>query len=264
MRKLLAVLKIGFKNAVVYRTDFFLWGFNEFLNTLLYLFVWIFIFGERNKIGGFTLPETVTYLIGSGLITNIISTWVTQHIEADVKSGWLSNLLIKPLSYPRSRLYFSISSKPVNLLIRTLVYLGLALFYQNKLVITVDFITIFLVIVSIGIAFVISYLIDFLTGCLAFWTTTTEGMVGIAKTVGNIFSGVYAPISFFPGWFQATASVLPFFYIQYFPMLIYLKKVSMIEAVKGIGIQIVWVLVLYVLARFVWRKGVRKYEGVGI
>lgn len=264
MRKLFAVLKIGFKNAVVYRTDFFLWGFNEFLNTLIFLFIWIFIFGERNRIGGFTLPETVTYLIGTGLITNVVSTWVSHHIERDVQSGWLSNLLIKPLSYPRSRLYFSVSSKPVNLLIRTLVYLGLAIFYQSKIVITTDFATLSLVVISIGIAFVISYLVDFLIGCMAFWTTTTEGVIGIFQTINRIFSGSFAPISFFPAWFQSLASALPFFYIQYFPMLIYLKKVSMIEAIKGIGIQIVWVLVLYGLAKFVWRKGIRKYEGVGI
>lgn len=228
------------------------------------MFIWMVIFGEKNSIGGFSLKETITYLIGTGLISNIISTMTAYHLEKDVQTGALSNLLIKPVSYPFSRLSISLAYKPLNLLVRTLVYLSLAIFFSHKLVITTDFLIVLLTLISVVIAFIINYFLDFLVGNLAFWTTTTEGIRGIFRTINNIFSGDYAPITFFPRWFQSLSKGLPFIYTRYFPMLIYLKKLSMIEAIKGLGAQIFWALFLYFLTRFAWRKGIKRYEGVGI
>jgi len=264
MRKYWAIVKIGFKNALTYRADFFLWGFNEFLGTLVFLFIWSVIFGEKGRIGGFSLPETITYLIGVGLINNIISTAASRFIQRDVQSGRLSNLILIPLNYPLVRLFLSLSAKPVNLLIRFFAYFAVALFFKGKLVVSSNFPMILLTPISVVFAFAINFLVDYLTGCISFWTITTEGPEGIVRTIKNIFSGNYAPISFFPPGFQVIANFLPFIYIQYFPMLIYLGKVSTIEAIKGIGLQIFWVVVLYFLARAVWRKGLKKYEGVGI
>lgn len=264
MRKYFALIKTGFKNALVYRSDFFFWGINELLDTLIFLFIWIVIYGDKNAIGGFSLSETVTYLIGVGLISNIISSWMSYDIESDIKSGWLSNLLIKPISYPKSRFSFGLSGKPVNLLIRLAVYILVAIFFRSKIIVTVDFVSWFLTIISVMLAFVINSLFDFSVGCISFWTVTTRGSSNIIRTINSIFSGSYAPIVFFPRWFQTTAFFLPFMYTRYFPMLIYLKKISNIEAIKGIGIQLFWIFLLFLISRLVWRKGIKRYEGVGI
>lgn len=264
MRKYWAIVKTGFKNSLVYRADFFLWGFNEFLDTLIFLFIWMVVFGEKQAIGGFTLNETITYLIGVGLIANIVSSWMIYDIERDVQSGYLSVLLIKPVKYPYARFIFSLSGKPINLLIRIIVYFLVAVFFKHKLTLNTDYWQLFLVLVSVGLAYLINYLIDFLSGCISFWTITTRGFAGTIRTINSIFSGSYAPITFFPPLFQTFARFLPFIYTRYFPMLIYLGKVSTIEAVRGIGIQIFWVVILYFLAKIVWRRGVKRYEGVGI
>lgn len=222
------------------------------------------VFGEKGRIGGFSLQETITYLIGVGLINNVISTATSRFIQRDVQTGRLSNLILIPLNYPLVRLFLSLSAKPVNLLIRFLAYFAVALFFKGKLVVTYNFLVILLTLISVIFAFVINFLVDYLAGCISFWTITTEGPEGIIRTIKNIFSGDYAPISFFPLAVQTIANLLPFVYIQYFPMLIYLSKVSTIEAIKGIGLQIFWVIILFFLTKAVWRKGLKKYEGVGI
>lgn len=264
MRKYWAFVKAGFKNTIVYRADFFLWGFNEFFDTLVFLFIWILIYGEKNKIGGFSLPETITYLIGVGLIADLISTRLMEHLSKDIQSGWLSNLLIKPLNYPSARFSLTLAVKPLNLLIRTVVYLLVVLFFRDKIVVSSDIWSLILTLVSVSFALIINTLLDFLVGCLAFWTVTTEGFSGIMRTIKSIFSGGYAPIVFFPKWFQFTAVFLPFAYTRSLPMLIYLGKVSKIEAIKGVAVQVLWIVILYLLAKFVWRAGIKRYEGVGI
>jgi len=265
VRKYFALVKTSLKSSVAYRADFLLWGLSELLDTIVFIFIWLVIFGERNSIGGFTLAETITYLIGVGIIGNLIYTWVGMDLEADIKSGQLSNTLIKPISYPLARVVSNIAEKPLDVFIRMVVYFIVSLFFANKFILNTNTLYLLLTFLSIIFAIMINYQISFLFGCLAFWTTSTSrGIFGLLRTISSIFSGSYAPLTFFPILFQTIASFLPFIYTRYFPMLIYLKKISMLETVKGIGIQILWIFILYFVAKVVWKKGIRKYEGVGI
>jgi len=264
VKKYLALLKTSFQNSLAYRADFLFWGANELLDTLIFLFILITIFGNKQSIAGFTLPETVTYLIGVGLIASIIFTWVGFDLEQDIREGRLSNTLTKPMNYPLARAFATMAGKPFDVIIRLFVYLSVAFFFREKIIVNETFLTLLIFIISIFFAFIINYLINFCFGCIAFWTTTSRGMFGILRTVIAVFSGGYAPIAFFPDWFQNSANLMPFIYTRYFPMLIYLEKMTIIKMLEGIAIQIFWIGILLVFSNIIWAKGIRKYEGVGI
>jgi ABC-2 type transport system permease protein len=55
----------------------------------------------------------------------------------------------------------------------------------------------------------------------------------------------------------------PFPYQLYFPVSLYLGKVSGADLIRGFTIQAGWVLIMYCMARFVWNRGIRKYSAVG-
>jgi ABC-2 type transport system permease protein len=55
----------------------------------------------------------------------------------------------------------------------------------------------------------------------------------------------------------------PFPYQLFFPVNICLGRVRGTELVDGLIIQACWVVGLYLLARFVWARGIRKYSAVG-
>jgi len=264
MRKYWAIARAGFLNSLTYRLDIFLWSFAEFFDTLIFLFVWMILFGEKQAIGGFNLPETVTYLIGTGIIGNFIRTNVGYKIESDVQRGSLSNILLKPIRYFTVRVFSNIGGKPLSLFPRIIVYGLLLWFFKERLIINRDFLTWFFLIISIFFAYIINYLIHFIFACLAFWTVISRGASGILRTIESIFSGRVAPLSFFPLLFQTVASFLPFAYTRYFPMLIYLNKLSTMEIVRGLGVQLIWIGILLVSVKKVWKRGLRRYEGVGI
>lgn len=264
MKKYWAIARAGFLNSLVYRADTFLWGFAELLDTLVFLFIWMVLFGEKQAIGGFTLPETITYLIGVGVITGLLYSWVEREIERDIQSGNLSNILLKPVSYFLTRGMMAIAGKPLSLVIRLTAYTLIALFFKDKFVLNGNIFSLILFFFSIFLAYLIHNLIEFALGCLAFWTTRTSGASGILRTIMAIFSGGFAPLTFFPPLFQTVANLLPFAYTRYFPMLIYLGKLDTMGIIKGLGVQIFWIIILLVLVKKVWQKGLRRYEGVGI
>lgn len=264
MRKYLAITKAAFQTSLIYRVDILFWGTSELIDTLVFLFIWIKIFGEKQAVAGFTLAETITYLIGVGLVANLIVARVHRDLERDVQTGRLSAVLARPMSYFWARVASNIAEKPLNFIIRLGVYLLVAFAFRSRFVVNRSLVLVFLCGLSIVFAAAINFLINFLIGCIAFWAIRARGIFALFRPIGAILSGGYAPITFFPLLFQQVAGLLPFVYTRYFPMLIYLGKISGGEIFKGFLVQLFWITVLSLLSRRLWRQGLKRYEGVGI
>jgi ABC-2 type transport system permease protein len=55
----------------------------------------------------------------------------------------------------------------------------------------------------------------------------------------------------------------PFPYQLYFPISVYMGKVNGAGIWEGLLVQGMWVLLAYGAARFMWRRGVKKYSAFG-
>ena len=66
------------------------------------------------------------------------------------------------------------------------------------------------------------------------------------------------PFTFFPDWFQMTMNYLPFQYISYVPVTIYLGKRQGPALQEALLVQLAWAIGLFLLARLVWRLSVRN------
>jgi ABC-type uncharacterized transport system permease subunit len=48
-------------------------------------------------------------------------------------------------------------------------------------------------------------------------------------------------------------------------MQLYLGKMNFYEGVRGLVIEVLWLVILYVCVKMMWKIGVKKkYEGIGI
>jgi len=65
-------------------------------------------------------------------------------------------------------------------------------------------------------------------------------------------------------FFVNVSYFLPFAYTIYVPVQLYLGKISFAEGLRGLAIEILWLVALYIIIKVVWRLGLRKYESVGI
>jgi ABC-2 type transport system permease protein len=66
------------------------------------------------------------------------------------------------------------------------------------------------------------------------------------------------PISFFPQVFQKIFKLLPFQYISYIPVLLYLGNINGGAIVKALALQLFWVVLLFVIGDAMWRWSSRK------
>ena len=75
----------------------------------------------------------------------------------------------------------------------------------------------------------------------------------LATSVIEFFAGALIPIPFFPQWLQPFIYALPFA-----PFLIYTGFLSGWEAVKSIGLQLVWFFALFALGQLLIKHAIKK------
>jgi len=79
----------------------------------------------------------------------------------------------------------------------------------------------------------------------------------------QFFSGMLLPINFMPLALQNVLKYLPFNYFFYEPSRIYLNIYPYGKVLEIIGIQILWIILLYLFFNYFFKKAVKKFEGVG-
>ncbi len=112
-------------------------------------------------------------------------------------------------------------------------------------------------VLSFVLAFVINSQINFLVGCLAFYLKNINGVIRAKMITMDFLTGVMIPFSFFPPAFQTVAATLPFQYIGYVPVTIYLGKLAGPDLARALLLQAAWGLGLFVAGRWFWNRSVR-------
>ena len=113
------------------------------------------------------------------------------------------------------------------------------------------------------LAFLLRFLLEWTLAQAAFWTTRVSAINQSYFVLVLFLSGQVAPLTLFPRALQVLAAILPFRWMLGFPVELLLGRLAPVEALTGLGVQLVWVAIAYVLMRIVWRAGIRLYSAVG-
>ena len=131
-----------------------------------------------------------------------------------------------------------------------------AIFWQ--LALPANLLDFFLCIFVMLLGIPITFFIQMIVGTVGFYTNSIWGMQILRKAIITIFSGIIAPISLFPMWFQNLSQYLPFKELIYTPINIWLGQVSYNEIILVIIKQIIWGFILYVIAKLFFNHAVKN------
>ena len=98
---------------------------------------------------------------------------------------------------------------------------------------------------------------------LAFWLLEISTFIFILFAFEYLASGHLFPLDVLPPLVKQVLFLTPFPYQLYFPISIYMGKVAGADLWQGLLVQLLWVLLAYKFARFMWARGVKKYSAFG-
>jgi ABC-2 type transport system permease protein len=83
------------------------------------------------------------------------------------------------------------------------------------------------------------------------------------RVIMEVLAGAIIPLSFFPEVLQKIFLLLPFQFLIYLPMKIYLGKISPTQIPFELFKEAGWIVGFGILNLFIWRRGVRQYVAMG-
>ncbi len=258
------IIRAAWVKNITYRFTVLAYRIGEIAEVLVLILMWSAIYaGGSGVVKGFTLPEMITYVLIGNFSLAVTRNFLASLVSVDINQGRLSMYLIKPVSYIQyafihelGRIFLAMTMSVANQVLLILCFKSTFIFNTDP-----RYLAIF--IVMLIFAFVIEMLIGFLIGIIAFWTDEVNGIQTTIDRVKRFFSGGYFPLSLLPLTFLTISNYLPFSYSFFVPAQLYLKKITLVEGLQGLVVQIVWIALLSIIVAIVWNRGLRKYEATG-
>ena len=251
---------------MVYRVNFFMEILSGIFSSLIVIFLWmaVYRYSHREIIGGYSLREMVTYLLGAGLINSfILTTAENPETSQNIQDGSLSAYLVKPLSPYGIWFARDLGTKSFFFLLGLIGYLIIGIFFKELLISFPDGKYLLLFLVSIVLSALLQFLLFEVLSLLSFWIENTYGLRFTMRVIMEVAGGAIIPLSFFPGILQKIFSLLPFSFLIYFPMKLYLGKIPLDQIASLFIREGFWIAGLGFLNFVVWKKGIREYVSMG-
>jgi len=250
-------VRVGFVNTLAYRLRYYTGIVTYFTYVSVYYFIWKAIYEQATAIEGFDFGHMLTYIAVGWIIRSFYFNNIDQDMAYAVAEGKLAMDLIKPVNPQFMYIAQSLGESVFRLGLLTVpTAIVLLLVYPIRPPAGwVQFAGFF---ASVLLSFFIVAAINFTVGTFAIRLKSILGLLRAKYFLLELFSGLLIPISFFPKILQDIFGVLPFQYISYIPVLIYLGKISGVAILKSLSLQLFWIGVLLAIGAGLWSWASRK------
>ncbi len=263
MRVFRSLVGISVQQTLLHREFWIKFALNGVLPILIPLLVWREI-GNLSE-GGTAFEWNFNQIQAYYLVVLFIST-ITQtefHYEFSslVHTGALNQWLIRPLSF----LEFAFGRIAARTLIlmapSAMTLLALAIVLHSS--ISVNPKMLFRLLSLLPLAIVLLSCISVIIGTISFWTIRAEGFFAATMLVLHFLGGMMIPLPFLPFWIQKLSLFLPMQFALFLPAVAIsgTENISIPYIIFG---QLAWVILLLIICKIFWEKGIRRYDAVGV
>ncbi|MEK7233387.1 MAG: ABC-2 family transporter protein [Elusimicrobiota bacterium] len=228
----------------------------------LYSF-WTALIGDKANFLGYTRAEMLTYVLALNILRSFVFTGRGWQLVGEISSGRISSYLIRPLSYYGYALALDMAQKTVHVAASVLEVVLLVLCVRGNLFLPRDPATWILFGVAVILSSLLFFFLEFMISSLAFWTSESGGPLFCFELFLQFAAGAFFPLDVLPMALRRALEATPFPYMVYFPVRVFLEKVSAAEALRLLGMEALWLLVVFTSAMTVWKSGVRSYAAEG-
>jgi ABC-2 type transport system permease protein len=255
------LLRVGVAETVAYRVEFVIWMLTTTL-PLIMLGLWTSVAAEA-PFAQFGQREFIAYYLGALIVRNLTGSWVVWQINEEIRRGLLSFRLLRPVHPFVTYATTHLSSVPMRSLVAIPFALILLVTSARDILIT-DPVMIAILLASLLGAWLITFFMLLMIGAAALFIDKSMAVFDAYLGVFAVLSGYLVPLALLPGWARAIADWSPFRFMLAFPVELAIGFYSgPAAALRDLGLQALWVVIVVGAALAVWRAGIRRYEAFG-
>lgn len=257
IKKAQTFLSVYYAHMLEYRAELLLWTLSGTLPLIL-MGVWT----KASQAGQFGLEPTdfARYFLSVFLVRQFNIVWVIWEFEKEVVQGRLSPRLLQPIDPVWHHVAMHLAERVARLPF-ALMLMGLFFLLYPQAIWLPSVTSVLLFVLVLALAFVLRFSIQYTFALFAFWTERASAIEQLWFLFYLFLSGIIAPLEVFPPAVREVALWTPFPYLIYFPAGILIGLP--VDIVRGIVVMLSWSLLFFIWNRWLWRKGLKQYSGMG-
>jgi ABC-2 type transport system permease protein len=266
IRKYFKIFRASLVERMAYRSDFLFGTVLRFLPMVTTILLWQAIYegAGKTELAGFRYRDMIAYL----LLTNISRMFSSMPglaggVARDIRDGALKRYLIQPVDMIGYLLSYRVAHKVAYIVTSFLPYALLFFICRRYFDGFPDALTMLAYAFSLVFAFLIGFYFEASVGMVGFWFLEVTSLLYIVMTLNFFISGHMLPLDLLPQPWSTILKLLPFQYMAYFPAVVFLKKIQGWELVYYLIGEVLWAIAFMVLARYLYRRGLKRYSAFG-
>ena len=255
------LFRIRFTNSLQYRaaalaglTTQFAWGG-------MYILAFAAFYRSNPYAFPMTFQQTVSYIWLQQAFVALFFLWFYDNsIFESIETGAIAYELVRPMDIYSRWFSQTAANRLSRTLLRCVPIFAVALVLPRPygLVMPAGAAQFGLFVVSMALALGVVLAFSMLIYISSFYTINSVGTRLIVAVSSDFFSGAYIPLPFFPDAFRVVLEILPFGSMQNMPLLIFSGHVYGNAAIRGIGLQALWLVALVAIGRFWMSRALKR------
>jgi ABC-2 type transport system permease protein len=254
------MLKVGFAGAIAYRAEFFVWMLTTNL-PLVNLALWSAVAHDA-PVQGWGRPDFTAYFLATLVVRLLTGCWVVWEMTYEIREGTIGLRMLRPVHPLLAYSADNLAAMPLRMVLCLPVF-GVLLATSWATHLSHDAAMWALGGLMVLLAWTMTFLVMCLVGTLAFVFQSAASLYDLWLGLYTVFSGYLVPVSLFPPWMQGAVKWLPFRLLLGLPVETLLGRLTRVEALEGVGLQLAWCAGLGVAVHFAWRAGTRRFAAFG-
>jgi len=246
-------MRVGVMNEMQYRINFFLQLIQSILTVGTGLIILAVVFSKTDELGGWSRPQLLAVMGVFTLVGGIIRTFIQpnmQRVVEDVRQGKLDFALTKPADAQ-----ILVSVREVRFWQLTDVLVGVAVLVVAMTQLSLRWQDLFGFVVLLLCGLVSIYCFWLMLASASFWLVRMN-------EVQELFDGLYRagqyPVGIYPGWLKyGLTFIVPLAFAITVPSEAITGRLSW----QSVAVMIGFTIVLLVVSRWCWKRGLRRYGG---
>jgi ABC-2 type transport system permease protein len=254
------LLRMGFAEAVAYRSEMFVW----FLSTntpLIMLLMWSAVAAEA-PVGRYGEREFTAYFLTTLVVRLLTGAWVVWEMNMEIRGGQLGMRLLRPVHPFVAYAAENLGAWPMRALI-VVPIIAVAALVVGPDGFSHDPRQWGLVPLVVAGAWALTFAAMLALGSLGLYVQSSLALFDVWLGLYFVLSGYVVPLDLFPEAMRGVVEVLPFRYLLGFPVETVLGTLDFETTLVHLGRQWGYAAGFLALALVLWKRGLRGYEAFG-
>lgn len=230
--------------------------FVQIITMIVFVAFWRALYANTNTIAGLSVQQTLNYILLARICSPLTYTIGIGYFGRLLREGQLAIELLRPLDFQGQTYVAGLGQTITSLVLHVPLVLVAVLSFGLQLPLDPLVWACFLLATLLGHTAL--FFFDWTLSCLSFYTTEVWGLIVVRYNLGLFFSGMLLPLVMMPEWLQGLVNVVPLAQALYLPVSLLAGITPLAEAPRVLLIQLLWLVGLLVLSRFVFSIAVRK------